>query len=161
MIDIRIALRNLILSDPDIISMVGERCYPSILPQGATYPSIVQNLISEDNHMHLRGSSHLARARIQIDCWATTADESVRLSNFVMEKIQGFSGIVLSNNSPPVDDVRVQGIFAELARDGYDSTNKIFTRQRDFMIWYVDSDFLLTEGGEVLITEGGGPIEEE
>jgi len=162
MIDIRSAIRDLVLSDTTIASMVGVRFYPSILPQGATYPSIVQNLISEDSHMHLMGSSHLIRANIQIDCWATTADESVRLANLVMEKLQGFSGVVsYVNDSPVVDDARIQGIFAELGRDGYDSTHKTFTRQRNYIVWYVDTDFLLTEGGETLITEGGGPIEEE
>jgi len=164
MIDIRMALRTLILSDPYIEAMIGVRCYPVILPQGATYPSIVQNLISEDNHMHLGGSSILSRARIQIDCWATTADESVTLSNLVWEKVQGFSGTVSFNSSDSpssLNDVSIQGIFAELARDGYDATHKTFTRQRDYMVWYVDSDFLLTEGGETLLTEGGGPIEEE
>jgi hypothetical protein len=136
--DLRPALRALLLSDGAVNTAVaGSRIYPGIMPQGQTLPSIVQNLITESSDYHMQGASGLGQARIQIDCWALTQDLAVALANLVFDKISGFKGTVaFGSDSPQTQEVVIQGVFPDQGRDDYDPLAKLFSRRRDYLIWY-------------------------
>jgi hypothetical protein len=141
-IDIRGALRERLLGDSTISTLVGAtRIYPGIVPQGisqigTSQPSLVQNLITEQTDYHMAGPSGLVSMRVQIDAWAKTPDEAVNLANRVKDRLSGFSGTITWGDSTPQNSVAIQGIFAENGRDGYDDVAKMHRRGRDFIVWY-------------------------
>jgi hypothetical protein len=141
-IDIRAALRERLLGDSTINTLVGGvRIYPGIVPQGinqaaASQPALVQNLITEQTDYHMAGASGLVSMRVQIDAWAKTPDEAVDLANRAKDRLSGFSGTISWGDTTPQSSVSIQGIFAENARDDYDDLAKMHRRGRDFIIWY-------------------------
>lgn len=138
--DIRPAIRQILLNDPTLNAYVGgTRIYPVLLPQGVTAPSVVQNLITEASDYHTQGPSGLGAARVQIDCWALTADQSVVLGDMVHDELSGFSGIVTWGSNSPPSDLLIRGIFKDQGRDDYDPVSKLYSRRRDFMVWFSES----------------------
>jgi len=138
MIDLRPAIRSILLSHAQISAMVGgTRIYPSVLPQGQTLTSIVQNLTSEDIGYHMQGDSGLMMARTQLDCWSKSSDEAVKLAGYVFDKLSGFSGkqIGYGSNSPQ-DTIDIDATFHNQGHDEYDTATLLHTRRRDFIFWY-------------------------
>lgn len=126
--DIRVTLKNLLLSDNSIRTSVSGRVFPNILPQGVVDPSIVFHRISGLGIGAMNGDTGLSRPRMQIDAWAKTHDQAASLADQVKEKISGFRGNVGS--------VMIQGIFYESERDSFDSVAKLHCVTRDYFIWF-------------------------
>ena len=141
--DVRPALRAILLADADVYAAIdgdvsraqgGSRIFTGTLPQGETFPSVVQNLISEDSDYHMQGGSGLMQARIQIDCWALTQDAAVSLANLVYDGVSGYRGVITFGT--PQQQIDVQAIFHDLGRDDYDPVAKLHARRRDYLIWF-------------------------
>lgn len=137
--DIRVGLRAYLLDDSAISTQVGgARIYPIKLPQGQVQPSIVFMRVSGLGDHHMQGPSGLARSRIQIDCWAQSAQTAVELANLVKERIDGFRGSMEWDDDSPGNAVVVQGIFFESEREDYDDAVKLYRVSRDFFVWYAE-----------------------
>jgi hypothetical protein len=138
MIDLRPAIRTILLADPQINAMVGgSRVYASILPQGQTLTSIVQNMISEDMSYHMKGDSGLMMVRTQLDCWSKSSDEAVKLGGYVFDALTGFSAQQMEYGSAsPKEKIDIDAVFHDQGRDDYDTTAIMHTRRRDFIFWY-------------------------
>lgn len=134
--DIRPGLRAYLLGDNAIAALVGTRIHPVKLPQGQTQPSIVYSRISAIGEHHMQGSSGLARPRIQIDCWAQSADIATALGNLVKERIDGFRGQMEFGGNSPADIIAVQGVFFDNERDDYDDAAQLYRLSRDYFVWY-------------------------
>jgi len=141
--DIRLAIRSLLTGDPAIAAIITvggiSRVYPGTLPQGTTLPSVVQNLITESSDYHLIGPSYLGQSRMQIDCWAQLPDDAVLLADLVLDKLSGYSGVTAVGSSSPQDTIDVEAIFHDQGRDDFDATAKMYTRRRDYLIWFRQS----------------------
>jgi hypothetical protein len=136
MIDVRIALRAILLADPAVAAACGGRIYPAVLPQGVTAPSIVQNLITEDISYHMQGDSGLMVSRTQLDSWAVNPDDAVKLGNAVFDRLSGFKDAAFPytvNGQPVTVDIVV--LHAQ-GQDAFDTTARLHSRQRDFFVWY-------------------------
>lgn len=142
MIDLRPAIRTILLSDPAITAVVGaspnDRIYPGVLPQGETRPSIVYNQISEFLTYHMQGGTNQMSARMQINAWAASQAASVALAGLVFDKLSGYKGIVSYGGSPAVS-VDIQGVFHDNGADETDTASNPFrySRRRDYIFWYV------------------------
>lgn len=141
--DIRAALRSILIADAAVAAAVSTgnspdlyRIYPSVLPQGITRASIVQNLVSETVGYFMQGDDGLFQARVQIDAWALTPDLAVSLSGLVFERLSGFSGTITYGSNSPLDSMTVRAVFHDQGRDDYDNTVKMYVRRRDYLIWY-------------------------
>ena len=110
LVDARPALRALILSNPDIAAIVGDRVFPVVLPQGEIRDSIVYHRITETETYHYKGPSWLMQTRFQIDSLSRSTDAAARLANLVHETISGFAGVITFGGSPG-EDCFVQGVF--------------------------------------------------
>lgn len=136
MYDIRPALRGHLLADPAISAKVeGERIYPVRIPQGVNGTSIVYNRISGQGDHHNQGPSGLARSRVQIDCWAKTADAASTLANLVKDRLDGWQGDMEYGSSSPREFVNVPGAFFENERDLWDPESEMYGVSRDYFIW--------------------------
>jgi hypothetical protein len=136
--DIRPALRAYLLADSTIAAMVGTRIHPTVLPQGATAttPAIVYNVVSEVTDHVTTGASGLVMVRLQLDAYAPKADDADALARAVKERIDGKAGIWTYGNGSPPDGVKVQGVFSETARTGYEADAEMFRVGRDFLIHF-------------------------
>lgn len=135
--DVRLGLRAYLLGDSAISTAVGGvRIYPIKLPQGQILASIVYSRISGLGDHHMQGASGLSRPRIQIDCWAPTADAADSLGRLVKERIDGFRGAMLWGENSPEEAIQVQGIFLDSERDEFDADVNLYRSSKDFFIWF-------------------------
>lgn len=120
-------------------SLGGKRIFPMKLQQGIAKPSIVYQRISGQGDHHMQGPSGLNRIRMQIDCWASSADIANDLANRVKSRIDGFRGSMTWGDASPEDAIVVQGIFFDSERDLYDDAVKLYAVSRDYLIWYEEA----------------------
>lgn len=105
-----------------ITDLVGTNIWKGHLPQSYatadvwTSPAITFSKVSEVHDHNLDGGSGCARARIQVDCWASTAAVAENIAEQIRLVLQGYAGSigsvtatsvildnVLSLPEPPVD----------------------------------------------------------
>ncbi len=128
------ALRDHLLADTNISSVVATRVYPLELPQNPAFPSITYQIISDEPTYTQDGDSGLDRPRIQIDTWAETYSESISLAALIRSRLSGFRGTVSGKE--------IQGIFRDSSRDFRevlaDGVTKIYRRSQDYFVWHVE-----------------------
>ena len=134
--DLRVGFRAYLLDDAGIAAVVGTRVYPIRLPQGQISPSIIYTRISGFGDNHMLGPSGLSRPRLQVDCWAQSADTASTLANLVKERIDGFRGTWLWGEDSPEEGIAVQGVFFENEREDYDDAVQLYRVSRDYFVWY-------------------------
>jgi len=90
-----------------VSSLVNDRIYPQILPEGATLPAVTYTLVFGQPENSLDGfTSGLTRFSVQLDCWAKTFGAAVALALAVRDRMNTnastFSTVLL--NYPALDD---------------------------------------------------------
>jgi hypothetical protein len=134
--DIRPALRSFLVADATIAALVKTgsttRIYPGKMPQGQTLTSIVYSEISGQGDQHSQGASGLARVRMQLTAWATTADAAHALYLAIKERIDGYRG-TMGSGAPLVN---VQGVFLDSWRDIEDTEANLIGKAADYFINY-------------------------
>lgn len=83
--------------DADVQNLVGQRIYPQELPQGAGIPAVTYYRTGQEGVRSLGGLSGLSRARLTIDCWATSYSDAKALAlairgNKGRTKLDGYRG---------------------------------------------------------------------
>lgn len=68
---IRDLIRDYVLADATVASLIGTRIYPDQLPQKVTYPAAVILSVDIVRPNPLRGVASLASARVQFDVYAS------------------------------------------------------------------------------------------
>jgi hypothetical protein len=81
--DISKTIRSITLADATVSGLVGTRMYSDALPQQATLPAIRYLIIDTLPTECLVHIAAIARARIQVDCYANTRAASVELADAV------------------------------------------------------------------------------
>ncbi len=112
------AMKAFLMGETAISSALGgddTRIRPLRLPQKPTLPAIVIIRVSDVRGAHLRGIQAQARARYQVDCWASTPDAATSLGALVARRLSGFSGTWTTTGSP-AHEVRVT-VFPEMEQD--------------------------------------------
>ncbi len=139
LIDIRPALRALLLANSELSTVVGgERIYPGQMPQGERSSSIVYSEVSDVGDYTLDGPTGLARPRYQVTAWAKTADAAAALGLLIKQVLDGYRGTVSFGAHSPQDTVVVRGVFMDASRDLYDDAAKLHGKARDFIIWFAE-----------------------
>ena len=108
----------------------GGRFYPQQLPQPVVLPACRYFRASNPtNHSH-DGPSRLKRPRFQIDCYAGTYLDAVKLATQVENTLDGYTGGMGSYTA--------QASFVEEAgKDDYDPETGRHRVSVDVVIWYV------------------------
>lgn len=139
LVDLRPGLRNCLLSNTDISSMVGgTRIFPVRMKEGERNDSIVYLRAGESEGYHFTAASGLVSARMQIDSWSQSIDRANRLADLVKEHLGGFSGFMAYGGSSPSDYVVVQGVFLLSGFEDYDHEAELYRLSRDYNIVYED-----------------------
>lgn len=122
------ALFAYLQTKPDVTSIVGNRVYPMLLPQGSEYPAIVYQRISGMRVRSHSGPSSLAYPRIQFSCWAQTYSDAKRLAERLRVSLDGYRGTV--------GDMNIQAIFVENDIDLYDAGVSLYRTIVDAKVWH-------------------------
>jgi hypothetical protein len=120
-----------------VTSLASTRIYNGILPQSPTLPTIRVQRISEDEPMHLRGSSGIYRTRVQIDSIAG-AGNPIGSAHALDAAVHGNgSGSSLIGWTGTVDNVRVLAVLPAGVREDYDAEElRQYRVMRDAFIWW-------------------------
>jgi len=86
-------LRAYLLSIPGVSAELGTRIYPAPLPQAATLPAETYTDISDIQFYTGANDSCYRRVRFQLDSWAATRTESVRVDQAIRDAMSGYSGV--------------------------------------------------------------------
>lgn len=103
-----------------VTTIVGDRIFPVLLPQGVAFPSITYQRVSGDREYNLSGYSTLENPRIQIDIWSTSYGISKDLGGKVktaMDAATTFKSIMITD------------------QDMYEDEIKIYRVSQDYSIW--------------------------
>lgn len=92
MIDICQALYKYLSSKIDIKNLVGNRIYPTMLPQNCVYPAIVYTPVIANYDSALQGDTGFVRQTIQVVSHDKTFKKARELSRIVKSFIQDMHG---------------------------------------------------------------------
>lgn len=107
------ALMTRLVADTDVSAIVGNRVYPHTAPQNATMPYIVYFRVSGVHEHHMRGSSGLYDARVQLSMFSTDFEQLLNLSDAVRLALDGYRGDVTVGT----DMVRIHKCFMAANED--------------------------------------------
>lgn len=82
------SLYEVLTTGAQISALVGDRMYPTRLPQGATLPALTYSRVSSVRQYTHSGPSGLDDARIQVTCWDTTYDGAKALATAVRQDLE-------------------------------------------------------------------------
>lgn len=125
---------KLLSGNAAVSSLVGTRIYPLIVPEGATFPSVVyQRIDTARNANTFQNGAELPVARFQLTCWAENFADAAALEKAVRQTLAGFVGLA--------DDTTIQACLVTDTRDTWEheiSTLGLFRRDIDFEIFYTE-----------------------
>lgn len=95
-------VRTYLIGNAGVAALIGDRCYPVELPQGATVPAVTYQRVFGTEGITHDGPSGLGRARLQLDCWADTYSEAVGVSHAITSALRVYpdTRIVNEMDSP-------------------------------------------------------------
>ena len=73
-------------------SIVADRIYPGVLPQGVTYPAITYNRVSTSQGVYLDGIDTLTDVSIQFDIWGDSLSDCHDAATALRTLLNGYQG---------------------------------------------------------------------
>lgn len=133
--DISATIRALTIADAAVAALVGTRMHSDFLPQKATLPAIVYQVIDTLPHEHLAGIADVSRARIQIDAYADSRTEANDLGNKIRlaleKKHRG------DNSGQFINEINLAtGEVHSIDRPSAGSDERRFITTHDFYVHY-------------------------
>ena len=117
-----VQMRLVLLAQPDLAALIGERLYPVTLPQGATLPAMTYQVISGATEGDSQSGAGIPRRRYQFDCWGATYSDAVAVALALLTAVNGTSRIG-------------QASFLDNEVDSYEPETQRWRRIVDVMVW--------------------------
>lgn len=92
-----------------VLAGIASSIHWTVRPQGSSLPSIVLNVVSGAEGMHMTGTDGLFSGRVQIDCYGADRDDARRVSKAVAKLLHGYRG------------GGFQGCFIDSTRDNFEA----------------------------------------
>ena len=121
-----------VLANPEVVNSIGTRFYPNRIPQGASNPSAVYQIITTNPVSSLDGDSGLDSVKVQIKCYADSYATAVETAHKIRTAI----------NSSSLKSI------TDLIMDTQDEKTKSYGVIQQFSIWDT-----LTVGGVYSVSE--------
>lgn len=121
-----------------VTALVSTRIYQGLLPQNPTLPAICVQRISENEFMHMRGSSSIFRTRVQIDS-VSHATDAVAGAQAVDAAVHGNgSSSSLVGWRGTVAGVEIESVLPAGVREDYDPEElRQYRVMRDVFVTWV------------------------
>lgn len=88
------AFRILLVNDPTIAPIVGDRVYMNVRPADERRPSLVLTRVSTFFARRFGGDSSATKGRMQVDIFGESYQEVKELADKVRNRLDGFTGTV-------------------------------------------------------------------
>lgn len=127
------AIFDYLSSDPVIESFVGDKIFPVRGPDKVPLPYISWRRVSANRlytYDRFADTDAWTTARIQFDCWATTANEAMEIGEAVLAALSGYEG--------DMSGQLIGSSFAVNEFDTFDTESKFHRRTLDFFVSYED-----------------------
>lgn len=118
-------LRDHLIADAAIVALAGERIYRMKRPTDSAVPAITWLRVSGRPVMSLAGfTSGLHEIRIQIDCWATSAEDVSALASAVLQRMAVPASTFKAVPQPD--------------QEFYEDDVRLYRRLMDFNVWFTE-----------------------
>lgn len=126
------ALTTRLLATSGLTSLVGNRIYWGIRPQGTTVPAVVLNKISATRLYPNDGPDGLVEARIQFDCWGATFTSVLNVARAIRNS---FNGLSFTDGG-----VTFQAFFIDSERQSVEegTPERLHRFSMDFLVWHTE-----------------------
>lgn len=125
-----VVINTLLNAAPDLAALVGARIYLDTRPEGDPLPAVVYGLIS-DRQDNSQDDKELHTARIQVNCFARTAEQAVEVRRLVRRACHKKAGMI--------GGIKVTACLGDgIAGDSYDQMVDIYTKPIDLILHYVE-----------------------
>lgn len=111
-----------------LTALIGARLYPLRIPQTAALPAAAYQIIDSPKTNSHSGSSHLARSRVQFTCHGETLAQAEAVAAQIATCWDGVRGTL--------SGLRIDGTFAESARQDYSETHAAPILRLDVIMWH-------------------------
>lgn len=101
-------------------------------PQGSELPAVTYQVVAGPGSHYSHGGVSDHEVSVQLDCWASDADDAIALADELREALDGFRG--------SWDEIRVGSVFSSVVMDDYEPTTRIHRRMRQYEIHYSVQD---------------------
>lgn len=91
---VRDSLFSVLVSDPALYALVGDKVYPDAAPQGMALPYVVFAKLSDPHQHHIAGATNLLQPMYQITGYATKRLAAERIGDAIVAVIDTRSGTV-------------------------------------------------------------------
>ena len=135
--DIGASIRTKTLADGTVAGLVSTRMYADAIPQSVTLPAISYSIIDTMPEECLTAIAAYARARIQIDCYATSRGAANSLADAVRLALEKFSGAISSQWVFELSLVSGEYYGIDAAESGTDQRR--YVTSLDFFVHYATS----------------------
>lgn len=128
------ALYAILSGHAGLSSLVDNRIYPIVLPQGPLLPAVTYQRVSGEREETHDGPSGLARPRFQVSCWAqilpgvNAFDQARAVAEQVRLALDGYQGTA--------GGVQIEVIQLENEVDLFEPETQIFHSAIDFTVWH-------------------------
>lgn len=119
-------MRTVLLGDPAITAVVGDRVHFAEVPLQSHRPCLVYRLVSTRPNGVLRGRSPIARYWYQVGARAQRAVDAEALANLVRARLDGYS-------APPGSGIEAARWLNRIT--GWDPTLETHAVDDDFAVW--------------------------
>jgi hypothetical protein len=114
----------------NIISLVGDRIYPTLLPQIPTLPAIVFFNMGSDPIRKINGAPDLVSTEFQFHCFATELREAKLISKALRDSLESYVGLM--------GDSTVRAVLCSSeGMDDYDDVPNDFRVISEYEIWHL------------------------
>lgn len=133
MLALESALYEYLSADFNISALVGDRIYPTRLPEGSVIPAISWMRVSARRIYtfdSFEDTDAWVQTRIQFNCWDYTPEGAMEVGEAVAAALSGYDG--------DMSGQLIGSSFADNEFDLYEADSKFHRRILDFLISYED-----------------------
>jgi len=124
---------NLLLSDPEVSALVGDRITPGKLAQGGDYPAIVVSTAGGISGQTSAGRSGLVEARLQVSYYGESHLDAHTVSAAAIDLLDGYRGTSGATQFDSISRVGTRDFLdPALASPG----DGLFRIDHDFIVWH-------------------------
>jgi uncharacterized protein DUF3168 len=138
---IEASLETYLKNNAGIAALVASRIYPQLIPENPTYPAISYEKTSGEHERSLTGSSGLAMADFELECWAKTYGGAKSVADAVRNALDGFSGMM---GTDAVSEVHLDSDSDLFEISAGNEMQRLYGVQLSLTIWYRESIPTLT-----------------
>jgi hypothetical protein len=128
-------LRTYLLADTAVAAAIGARMYADALPQAATLPAVVYQVISRTHVQHLKGITTAGTVRVQLDCYADTRLTADAVAEAIVGRLRTLAATPAAIGAGSyVGDLEIQGPRSEATGPADGSDEWVYSSSMDVLL---------------------------